>query len=389
MEQGLSTLSITNDPTSYIRKLVTSKNVYRYPKNIGDKSEGLHHFMIIREYRLLEQEKQNDPYNGLTNFLEDNSFEISSYLTSSNTSESYQSLNSYVLFLPSGSLNTSYVADYQNVELGLIGKAFEQFSSTDRNRLQQAYNNYTNSNESFWEKTKELYGDVWQSLSPYTEKALDAYMNNFTDRIKYNAITAGATFLSPAFDASTVDIAAQSMRRQLNPYAALSFNGVRNLRQHSFNFEFKPRSADDAKNAIKIISNLKKGMLPSLGKHERDEVVTTDIQDDSLTDVDKNDLASMSTENKKSKTITTTNTATMPSQFFKFPNVYTITFYDLDGETTGNEYLFKIGQSVLESLSVKYGNTFFEDQSYPTNISLSISFKENFALNNQFATQGY
>ena len=38
------------DPTTFISKLTSSQNVYRYPKNVGDKNEGLHHFMIIKEY---------------------------------------------------------------------------------------------------------------------------------------------------------------------------------------------------------------------------------------------------------------------------------------------------------------------------------------------------
>jgi len=79
----------------------------------------------------------------------------------------------------------------------------------------------------------------------------------------------------------------------------------------------------------------------------------------------------------------------MPSQFFKFPNVYTIDFYDLDGYEDGNPFLFKIGQSVLESLTVKYGNTYFEKDGYPTNITLNLSFKENFALNRQMTERGY
>jgi len=43
----------------------------------------------------------------------------------------------------------------------------------------------------------------------------------------------------------------------------------------------------------------------------------------------------------------------------------------------------------LESISVKYGNSFFESTALPTNITMNLSFKENFAINRQRIEEGY
>ena len=79
----------------------------------------------------------------------------------------------------------------------------------------------------------------------------------------------------------------------------------------------------------------------------------------------------------------------MDSNLFKVPNVYTITFYDVNGESTGNKHLHKIGQSVLSSLKVDYGEAFYEDTAMPTEINLSLEFKENFTLSREHIRRGY
>lgn len=378
---------------TFFSRISQTKNIFRYPFNIGEEREGLHHFMIIKEYKFYETgNDKNDELNGLQNFVENNSFDTATNITFGNnvgilknSEANYEPVNSFVLFLPPGSLGTSYSADYQEVQSSLFSKAAEQFAGGQG--ISEAYKKYeeNKNNEDFFTNTDNFYTNVWAAANPYVKAGMQEYLRTSVERIKYNAIAAASTFLSPTFEASTNDIAAQSMRRQLNPYTSLAFNGVRNLREHTFNFEFKPKTSDDSLNALKIIANLKKGMLPSLEIHRSDMVTTEKIEDTSLSDVQNTGSLTKSVQKKVDNTTVTTKSISMPSQFFKFPNVYTITFYDYDGDTFGNRFLFLIGQSVLKSLSVKYGNTFFEDDSLPTSISLNVTFKENFALNQQLA----
>ena len=50
------------------------------------------------------------------------------------------------------------------------------------------------------------------------------------------------------------------MREARNPYTSLIFTGIKKLREHSFNFEFNPKSATESEMLMKIITNLKYGM---------------------------------------------------------------------------------------------------------------------------------
>ena len=79
------------------------------------------------------------------------------------------------------------------------------------------------------------------------------------------------------------------------------------------------------------------------------------------------------------------------SAFFDYPNIFKVDFFHSGG--LRNEKLYKIGQSVLASLNVTYGEdagqAFFEDTGAPTHIKLDLKFKENFALSRQHIDKGF
>lgn len=370
------------DPTTYISRLTSSQNVYRYPKNVGDKNEGLHHFMIIKEYKFNEEQKDNDLFNGITSFENNINFSDASF------TDLYRQINSFILYLPQGSLRTVYTADYQDVEIGFFGNILQNNLGFLTDELKSAYQSYVNSEEGFMGKSLDFYSSIGSSLMDVGEVAYKNYMKDVYDRYRYNALQFGGAFLSPFTDVSAKDFATQTMRKLQNPYTSLVFTGVKSLRQHSFSFDFRPKSKDDSKNVLRIIAKLKMGMLPSLPTNNGNDSYTVQIDDPSLADVEKHEKLNP-TEQKKSKDFTLTVQSKMPSLFFKIPNVYTIRFYDFNGNTSGNVYLHSIGQSVLESISVKYGNSFFESTALPTNITMNLSFKENFAINRQRIEEGY
>lgn len=371
-----------SDPTSYISRLTSSQNVYRYPKNVGDKNEGLHHFMIIKEYKFNEEQKDNDLFNGITSFENNITFSDASF------TDLYRQINSFILFLPQGSLRTVYTADYQDVEIGFFGNILQNNLGFLTDELKSAYQSYVSSQDSFFGKTGDFYSSLGSSLMDVGEVAYKNYMKDVYERYRYNALQFGGTFISPFTDVSAKDFATQTMRRLQNPYTSLVFTGVKSLRQHTFSFDFKPKNSEDSRNILRIIAKLKLGMLPSLPTNDSKDNYTVQIDDPSLADVEKHQKLKP-TEQKKSKDFTITVQSKMPSLFFKIPNVYTIRFYDFGGNTSGNSDLHAIGQSVLESISVKYGNSFFENTALPTSITMNLSFKENFAINRQRIEEGY
>ena len=370
------------DPTTYISRLTSSQNVYRYPKNVGDKNEGLHHFMIIKEYKFNEEQKDNDLFNGITSFENNITFSDASF------TDLYRQINSFILYLPQGSLRTVYTADYQDVEIGFFGNILQNNLGFLSDELKSAYQSYVNSEQGFMGKSLDFYSAIGSSLMDVGEVAYKNYMKDVYDRYRYNALQLGGAALSPFTDVSARDFATQTMRKLQNPYTSLVFTGVKSLRQHTFSFDFRPKSAVDSKNVLRIIAKLKMGMLPSLPVNNANDSYTVQIDDPSLADVEKHEKLNP-TEQKKSKDFTLTVQSNMPSLFFKIPNVYTISIYDFNGNSSGNVDLHSIGQSVLESISVKYGNSFFESTALPTNSTMNLSFKENFAINRQRIEEGY
>ena len=109
---------------------------------------------------------------------------------------------------------------------------------------------------------------------------------------------------------------------------------------------------------------------------------------DELNPADKAISTQMGIPKQIPKTYRTSNN--MDSNLFKFPNVYTINFFDSNStELDSNKHLYKIGQSVLTSLKVDYAETFFQKTGLPTQINLNLEFKENFTLSRKHIEEGY
>ena len=56
------------DPQVFISRIVKLGSDFRYPSNIGNIEDGLHHFMVIKELQYKEENKRDDPINGQTRF---------------------------------------------------------------------------------------------------------------------------------------------------------------------------------------------------------------------------------------------------------------------------------------------------------------------------------
>ena len=132
-------------------------------------------------------------------------------------------------------------------------------------------------------------------------------------------------------------------------------------------------------------------MLPSLPKlNARNDTITNLVDNPAYDELNPADQASASLLGiPKQVPKTYKINKSMDSNLFKVPNVYTITFFDANGDTAGNKHLHKIGQSVLTSLKVDYGESFYEQTAMPTEINLSLEFKENFTLSRQHIERGY
>ena len=125
---------------------------------------------------------------------------------------------------------------------------------------------------------------------------------------------------------------------------------------------------------MKIIANLKYGMLPGLNQLdlENKDPVTEGVS------YDRQNVAGPQAYHGtgiKKTTLKVSNK--MNSAFFSFPHSYRIQFYS---NLEKNTYLHRIGNSFLVSLKTKYSPKFFEENGLPTTIGLQLQFKENFTL---------
>jgi len=354
----------SKDPSISLSKIVGEKR-FEYPKGIAT-TEGLQHFMVISELIFAPPSKNDDAFNGQSGFGE---------VTSGNeSSHFYDRGKSFVLHLPVGSLKTQYSADYSDVNLGIFGDILSQNAQQITDDMQKNYATFANGGTGgFLQDTMDFYArmgkDVMKQASPYLES--DQFGADFKNRIKFNVVSAFGS-LAPS-SAKGEQIASMSMREARNPYTSLIFAGIKKLREHSFNFEFNPKSASESEMLMKIIANLKYGMLPGLNQLDLEnkdpvtEVVSRDSEN--VPGVGRN------MQTGKKTTLKVSNK--MNSAFFSFPHSYRIQFYS---NLEKNTYLHRIGNSFLVSLKTKYSPKFFEENGLPTTIGLQLQFKENFTL---------
>ena len=131
----------------------------------------------------------------------------------------------------------------------------------------------------------------------------------------------------------------------VNNHMALVYRGPGEFRTHDFVFQFFPKDKDESLVIQKILTDLKNGMTPRLS-------------------------GGLGGNNQR-----------LTAPFFKSPRQYKIKFFPghklSDG--TFSDYLFKIGTSVLTSMSVNHdpqGIVGFHEDGAPVQTTLSLNFKE-------------
>ena len=364
---------LTSQYPNDLDKILGSKR-YEYPKGIAT-DKGLQHFMMISELIFNPPKKNNDRFNGQSGMEGVTSGDESSHF--------YDRGKNFILHLPVGSLKTAYSADYSDVNLGIFGDILSQNAHQITEDLKENYATFRDDESgSFIQKAMDFYGrmgkDVVKQGRPYWESK--DFRGDFTDRIKFNVASAFGT-LAPS-NAKGEQIASMSMREARNPYTALIFTGIKKLREHSFNFEFNPKSATESAILMKIITHLKYGMLPGLNQIG---LGVNNVSQDPVTEIVTRDTQNISgvgrnMQTGKKRTLKVSNK--MNSAFFSFPNSYRISFFSNKKENT---YLHRIGNSFLVSLKTKYSPKFFEENGLPTTIGLQLQFKENFTLDRSHA----
>jgi hypothetical protein len=133
-----------------------------------------------------------------------------------------------------------------------------------------------------------------------------------------------------------------------NPYMEVLFDKV-GMREFNYSFTFAPKNPDESEDIKKIINLFRFHMLPEL----------------------RGNAARF---------------LTIPSEF----DIHYM-FMGEDGAATENTYYHKISTCVLQSLSVDYtpnGVKSFSNGA-PTQINLSLSFKETRAMNKQLVNEGF
>ena len=379
---------MSNNPNSYIGRVTKLGRDLRYPSNIGSIDDGLHHFMIIKELEYDEERKNDDILNAQTRF--------ENRIGSRNDNSFYKERRTLILFLPQGGLSTQYSAKYDAVDVGFFGRLVENNLGGMMDQLGSAFDDY--------QINRQAGGGMLENTFDFYGKAIDTFANSNAARTTQDFITSNRMIDQMKFNVASAvggiatlgndkvrgeDVAALSMRAQRNPYTSLVFVGNTTKRTHNFKFQFNPKSGPESETVTQIVSNLKHGMLPSLPKlNPRSDSFTVVEDNPAYDELIESDKAVLPHLKQIPKTYRVDNK--MDSNLFKFPNVYTINFYDSNSQDTEpNKHLYKIGQSVLTSLKVDYSETFFEKNGLPTQINLNLEFKENFTLSRTHVEEGY
>ena len=225
-------------------------------------------------------------------------------------------LSSISLYIPAGSLKTSFTGNYEPKE----GAALKAAGGDVAGRLGTKMKNLFNSMDAAAAKgTLDAMSDIGDLIS----QAGSGLLGNLSDKTGF----VSASGNSP------------------NNYMALVYGGPNEFRQHTFDFKFFPKNPDESKNVREIIEEFKRGTLPRM---------SSDV------------------------TGTSASGQTLLDPFFKSPRQHTIKFMQANTNST-NTFLFDIGISVITSMSVNYDPQsmvgFHEDGS-PVQIDMSLTFKE-------------
>ncbi len=359
-----------------IRQTIGNVTIEKFPDNVASDEVG--HFMMITEYQYNNTNTKNK--DALTNFTE----QIS-------TTAPYESRNAFALYLPKGSLKTQYNASHEKVDFGFFGALLNSESSDILTRLQAQLPGIMQSDRNDISKSFNFYKNIATTVGDELSPNVNRYVNqDMSTKMAFNIGEAVGSLLMSKD--KTASVASLSMRKSGNPYSTLVFAGVKERRQHAFSFDFYPRSETESNNILKIITKLKAGMLPDYHKPDVENKKQAEkYQIEQL----KSRTVNLYNEGGRDTTISYIKTTPasdaqtnlLKSAFFNYPNVYTVKFYKTNG--TKNQFLHQIGQSSILNLKLSYGEggqqVFFKNGA-PQHVKMDITFKENFALSRNIAT---
>lgn len=357
-------------PVTALRKLnINQTSLDTYPLELGSEADGLQHFMLITEYKFKNNIHRNK--DALTDFSD--TYETDRY---------YESVNAFGLYLPKGSLKTQYSASHGPIDFGFFGALLNAESSDIVARLQGQLPGIVGNDDNPLTKGYNF----WKAIGGTAFEQLRTNVENYDFKTKFGFnIGEAVGGLVMGKDKSSA-VASLSMRKSGNPYATLVFQGVKERRQHAFAFDFYPRNSKESDQIVKIITKLKRGMLPGLKRSGTKENKTVTLEKKIFTGkVDEDYYKTI----KKTVSVESPTGKVLSSAFFDYPSVYKIGIYKRDGAK--NQFVHQIGQSSMLNLKVSYGDgsqqTFFKDTGAPQHIKLDVTFKENFALTRNFAKQ--
>lgn len=357
-----------------IKRSLGVSTIEKFPENVASDEVG--HFMMITEYQFKNTNTKNR--DALTRFSEQ--------IT---TTAPYESRNAFALYLPKGSLKTQYSASHEKVDFGFFGALLNSESSDILNRLQAQLPGIMQSDRNDISKSFNFYKNIATTVGDELSPNVNRYINqDMSTKMAFNIGEAvGGLLLSKD---KTASVASLSMRKTGNPYSTLVFAGVKERRQHAFSFDFYPRSSLESENILKIITKLKAGMLPDYHKPDvenKKKVEKYQVEKLETKTYEFSGGLSTNVTSIKTKPASDAQTNLLKSAFFNYPNVYTIKFYKTNG--TKNEFLHQIGQSSILNLKLSYGEggqqVFFKNGA-PQHVKMDITFKENFALSRNLAT---
>ena len=222
------------------------------------------------------------------------------------------------LYIPGDALQTSYKADYESVNLGMLGAA--------GSKALEAINPPENSKDSPITRLKTLTAATMKNLGSESNKTVLALEAGF-DKVAAGAKT----------------IMEKSQGAVLNPYMTAAYKGPTEMRSHDFTFQMLPQSESESKNCVKIASAFKRAMLPSHSGGDR---------------------------------------PTAPSMLFGYPDEFEINYVingTLVPLSALNP-LFRVGRSVLTGCDLDFATEnvplFFDNTQYPVSISMKLTFLE-------------
>ena len=357
-----------------IKRSLGVSTIEKFPENVASDEVG--HFMMITEYQFKNTNTKNR--DALTRFSEQ--------IT---TTAPYESRNAFALYLPKGSLKTQYSASHEKVDFGFFGALLNSESSDILNRLQAQLPGIMQSDRNDISKSFNFYKNIATTVGDELSPNVNRYINqDMSTKMAFNIGEAvGGLLLSKD---KTASVASLSMRKTGNPYSTLVFAGVKERRQHAFSFDFYPRSSLESENILKIITKLKAGMLPDYHKPDvenKKKVEKYQVEKLETKTYEFSGGLSTNVTSIKTKPASDAQTNLLKSAFFNYPNVYTIKFYKTNG--TKNEFLHQIGQSSILNLKLSYGEggqQVFLKNGAPQHVKMDITFKENFALSRNIAT---